>query len=162
MADLPGYELARDAALKLLSTKRFSVAGLQARLVERGNEPALAEAVVQRLLELGLLDDEAYATAFVRDGLKLRGHGRWRLARELRLRGVSGDVAELVLEREYPRDAEAEVALTLARQRASRLGGVPVETARRRVGGYLERRGLGAAAVQAALDEVLPWRGGHE
>ena len=80
MSDQSAYELARDAALKLLSSKRFTVAGLRARLLERGNEPAVADAVTARLSELGLLDDEAYATAFVRDGRKLRGHGRWRLA----------------------------------------------------------------------------------
>lgn len=155
-ADETATEEARLAALRLLDRRPLTRADLRRRLLDREHEPAAVEAALDRLEAVGLVDDAAYAAAFIRDGASLRGHGRVRLARDLRQRGVDPELVEATLDAEYPRADEHAVALELARARVGRLAGLELEAARRRLAGFLARRGLGSAAVYAALDEVLP------
>ncbi|MBI5834324.1 MAG: regulatory protein RecX [Armatimonadetes bacterium] len=143
------------AALRLLDRRRYTDHQLRTKLTEQEHAPESIDAVLARLTASGLVDDRAYAEAYVRDGQTLRGHGRQRLARDLRRRGIDRDVVELVLDEQYPREDEAAVALDLARRRAPRLAGLPPDQARRRLAGYLERRGLNARAVWAAVDAAL-------
>lgn len=148
------------AALRLLDRRRRTESELRGKLVEQEHAPEAIEAVLRRLLAAGLVNDRAYAEAYVRDGISLRGHGRQRLGRDLRRRGIAASLVEQVLDEQYPRDDEAAVALELARKRAGRMAALEPEQARRRLAGYLERRGLNARAVWAAVDAVLP-RGGR-
>ena len=143
------------AALKLLDRRRRTESELRGKLTAQEHESDCIEAVLLRLKDAGLVNDRAYAEAYVRDGQSLRGHGRQRLARDLRARGIDRDLVDQVLDEQYPREDEAGVALTLARKRVARLTGPADEAARRRLAGYLQRRGLSARAVWAAVDAVL-------
>lgn len=112
--------------------------------------------IVDRMLELGYLDDRALAEQ-LRDGrLRRRSLGRAAMARELREIGIDDLVIDEVLG-EPDRDAEFEQALELARSRARRVSVGDRDTAFRRLHAYLARRGYGGElatrAVRQALDE---------
>jgi regulatory protein len=161
MDEPAGYAACRDAALRLLNQRQRSSAELRRRLTERGNDPLAVEVVLARLTSVGLVNDAAFATAFVRDSRHLRGHGRYRIQRELLSLGVPEELAAEALEREFPRDDELALAVDLARRRAGRLADQPDDVARRRLASFLERRGLPASVVWAAVDEARPF-GGRE
>ena len=87
---------AYDKALKLIARRDHFRAELVEKLRNKGFAADDIEGAMERLDELGLLDDEAFAERFVEFRSVDRGWGPHRLANELRRRGVDSDVAERV------------------------------------------------------------------
>ena len=124
-------------------------------LLRRRNVPVEVSArVLDRFTEVGLIDDRAFAQAWVSTRHAGRGLGRRSLAAELRRRSVAPDLIEEAL---GLIDAEGERAraLDLARRRAARLTGQPVAVAQRRLLGALVRRGYAPGLAAAVVREVL-------
>ena len=152
-----GSGKARDAALSLLSHRARSAAELTRRLRRKGFDGEVAEETVGRLGELGMVDDAAFAESFVRDRVRLRPQGKRRLASELRARGVDAETASAAIGEVM--EGENATELDLARAAAARGKPRPGEDparARRRLHGFLARRGFGGDAVRAVLREKLP------
>lgn len=157
---------ARGLVLDALARSARTRGQLADLLARKGLEPELAEEVLERYAELGLVDDAAYAEAFTRSRHEHRGMGSRAIAFELRRRSVPD---QLVREAVSVLDAETEqaTATRLARQRQARLAGLPREVQARRLAGFLARKGYGGEvagrAVREALAEVrAPWPGGDE
>ena len=77
-----------DAAVGALARRSHSVHEMRQYLERRSGDPSLAASVLSRLRAGGLVDDARYARQFARDRSANRRQGRFRLARELRARGV--------------------------------------------------------------------------
>jgi len=106
-----------------------------------------------RLEQLGLLDDAAFARAFVEGPARSRGYGTRRVVAELRRRGVeSGLVDRVIAARGDDAAAEEQGALSAAAARRARsLRSLDPAVAQRRLTAWLVRRGFGpGAATQAA------------
>jgi regulatory protein len=118
---------------------------------------AHAVTVVGRCEQLGYIDDEAYALAFARERIRLRPRGRPRVVSELLARGVDRDTAEraAVSALEEEGVTEYELLRIVARRRALALERLEPAAARRRLTGFLRRRGFEAAAVRAVVEELL-------
>ena len=158
----------REAALDLLSHRARTRAELRRKLVGKGFRPARVDLCLDRLAERGLLDDAAVASAFVRDRIRHRPRGKGRLAQELRAKGVADAVASAVVDDVLEEEALTEEALAqqvleawLKRQGPATLralsGREPTperEKARRRLHGYLARRGFRGPALTSALDQA--------
>jgi regulatory protein len=158
----------REAALNLLSYRARTRTELKRKLLGKGFHLARVEPCLDRLEQRGLLDDEAVAAAFVRDRIRLRPRGKVRLTQELRARGVGRDVADRavdhVLEAEEITEADLVrqvVAGWLSRQSAATVDAMSEgrrspasEKARRRLQGYLARRGFGGSAMGHGMDVV--------
>jgi regulatory protein len=159
VAELEGRDQAwkaREAALNLLAFRPRTATELRRRLREKGYAPEIVDACVERLGETGMVDDSSFAEMFVRDRVRLRPHGKRRLTQELRAKGVDGEMAQAAIDGVMERENTTET--DLARQAASRWRTRPGEdrqSARRRLYGYLARRGFGAEAIMAVLDEAL-------
>lgn len=158
VGDLGAIEEASDALVRWLGRAPRSVR--DARHFLRDGFEELGEVdierIIDRMLELGYLDDLALAEQ-LRDGrFRRRNLGRTAMARELRELGIDETDIETALG-EFDRDAEYEQALELARSRARRVSVGDRDTAYRRLHAYLARRGysgeLASRAVRAALDE---------
>lgn len=159
---------ARETALDLLTHRPRSRAEVRRRLRGDGFPAAVAEACLASLVAAGLLDDRAFADAFVRDRLRLKPKGSARLRHELRTRGVDDAVAEEAvragLESVQATDVTLAAAIALrwlagggARERtalASPRFGEDREAALRRLIAYLKRRGFGGEAIRRALETV--------
>ena len=87
-----------DAAARFLETRPRSVAETRRRLTDAGYPPPLIEEVVTRLVELGYLDDAAFARAWVESRDRAHPRGEAALRRELALKGIDREVAEAALE----------------------------------------------------------------
>jgi regulatory protein len=97
-AEIDDPEVVLAAAFRFLEARARSVAETRRRLSEAGYRPELIQQAVDRLLEIGLLDDEAFARHWVESRDRARPRGEIALKRELRLRGVEAAVIESTLE----------------------------------------------------------------
>ena len=86
-----------DAAARLLEARPRSVAEIRRRLLRLGYGAALVDGTVVRLGELGYLDDEAFARAWVESRDRSRPRGEHALRRELGLKGVDRSLVDGVL-----------------------------------------------------------------
>ena len=108
-------ELARSKAEDLLNRRDYSSSELAAKLREAGYHPSVADEVVARFVEVGLLDDGRFAELFVRSKAAI-GWGRIKIERELVRRGV--DVTQLEgWPSDYLEEDESETAFALASRR---------------------------------------------
>ena len=91
-------EIVLAAGFRFLEARARSVVEVRRRLTDAGYEPVLIEGVIARLLEIGLLDDEAFARHWIESRDRSSPRGEIALKRELRLRGVDTAVIQAVLE----------------------------------------------------------------
>ena len=86
-----------EAAARFLEVRSRSAAEVRRRLTSAGYDPGLVEDAVTRLQELGLLDDEAFARAWIESRDRSRPRGERAIRQELGLKGVDRASVDLVL-----------------------------------------------------------------
>ncbi|MGZ6372414.1 MAG: regulatory protein RecX [Candidatus Limnocylindria bacterium] len=144
----------RERCLTLLSHQPRTRAELERSLSRAGAPDDVAAAVLDRLTQVGLVDDAAYAEAYVRTGVGVRRRGTRSLRQELRGRGVAPEVIDLAAAQVDDQDERA-TALALAARRAPGLARFAPEVRRRRLTGLLLRRGFSGAVVSDVVAHVL-------
>ncbi|MCM3885359.1 recombination regulator RecX [Frankia sp. R82] len=145
---------AREICLRQLTTRARSRAELAATLRRRGVAADVAETVLDRLTAVGLVDDRAFAAAFVSSARSHRGLGRQALAAELRRRGVQPEVVQAATEVVADADEEHN-ARDLVRRRSAAMGGLPAPVRVRRLLALLARRGYSAQLAARVVQEEL-------
>jgi regulatory protein len=131
--------VAMGRALNLLGYRARSEAEIRERLGRYGYAGETIEAVVERLKELGYLDDAEFARLKARE--KARRYGPRRVSVELRKSGVGEELAQEVVEEEFAGRSEVGEARSAA---ARRYNGRGSDAEARRVYGFLVRRGYSA------------------
>lgn len=145
-ADDKRDEQARALCLRLLTVRARTRAELQERLAKRGYPDDVSAAVLDRLTQVGLIDDEDFAEQWVRSRHVNAGKGKRALAAELRTKGVGNEAIDAALA-DIDADAERTRAEQLVRDRLRRekLGDPGDRDAEnkvaRRLVGMLARRG---------------------
>jgi len=109
---------------------------------------------VSRLESVGLVDDSALAETLVRTQHERKGLGRQGIVAELRRRHIDQEIIDAALE-SLGRDDERERAIELAEKRASQLQSYDHETAKRRLTGFLQRKGYSSEVIRDAVDQAL-------
>ena len=143
---------AMSAALRLLSYRPRSETELRQRLARRGAPPALVDSTIERLLELGLVDDAAFARSWVESRERASPRGQRLLRQELRAKGVNSDASRELVEGVD----DAEAALRASARRAASLSGLPQAEFRRRLGDFLRRRGFDYETIRLTVERR--WR----
>lgn len=87
-----------EAAIKILMRRAHSVHEMKKALARRCEDDKLIRNVVDRLKREGLIDDARYAKQFTRHRTESRKQGKFRIARDLRARGVPDKHIEAALE----------------------------------------------------------------
>lgn len=105
-----------DAAVRILTRRAHSVHELKQALAHRSDDDGIIKSVIDRLKHNGYLDDARFAKQFVRQRTEIRRQGKFRIARELRSRGVPDKHIEAALAESAIEHDEA----TLVRQRIDR------------------------------------------
>jgi regulatory protein len=152
---------ARQICLRLLTAAPRTRAELAAALSRRGVPDDAAEAVLGRFTDVGLIDDAAFARAWVESRHYSRGLSRRSLSAELRQHGVE---AEEIREAVSTLDPEQEVATArrLVEQKLAGTRGQPSEARIRRAAGTLARKGYPPGLVFRLIKEVLEQEGSDE
>lgn len=144
----------RERCLNLLAGQPRTRAELERKLAQAGAPDDVVAGVLDRLTQVGLVDDTAYAEAYVRTGVGVRRRGTRSLRAELRTRGVAPEVIDLAAA-QVDDDDERATALALASRRAAGLARLAPEVQRRRLMGLLLRRGFSTGVVNDVLAQVL-------
>jgi regulatory protein len=105
-----------DAAVKILSRRAHSVSEMKKALIRRTANEDLIQKVLARLKQNGLIDDARFAKQFARQRTEIRHQGKYRVARELRARGVPDQHIETAVEEAAANSDEA----AMVRQRIDR------------------------------------------
>jgi regulatory protein len=151
-------EVARTIALRLLNAAPRSRAQLAEKLAARDVPEDVADALLDRYEEVGLLDDAAYADMLVRTRHAERGLARRALAQELRRKGIEGEVAQAALDQVEDED-ELAAAQALVARRIHATRGLDRDKRRRRLGGMLARKGYPPGVAMRIIDEALAAEG---
>lgn len=150
-------DVARQIVLRQLAMGPRSRRQLRDKLVAKGCDPDIAEATLDRMTEVGLVDDEAYAQMLVHSRQESKGLARRALAAELAKKGVDKEIADEALDAIEP-DDEEERARALVARRLPRLHGLDSEVQTRRLAGMLARKGyppgLAFRVVREALNDA--------
>jgi regulatory protein len=96
-----------DVALRALMRRAHSVQEMKQKLARRTDNEFLVRVVMARLKENGQLDDELYARQFTRNRTESRKQGKFRIARELRSRGVPDRLINSALEESTTQSEQA-------------------------------------------------------
>ena len=140
---------ARERALYLLGLRDYSCHELEQKLYTEAT-PEIAASVVERLREVGLLDDERYAARLARSWSEGKHYPRRRIEQELRRRGISNVLIQTVVSDLDGEDFEQALAL-LQKKYYNKLND---PDSRRRVIAALARRGFSYGAIRRAMDEM--------
>jgi regulatory protein len=141
--------------LKALERRSFSVGEIRRRLRQKGHPPEAVDYAIRRAEGLRLLDDAAFALQFV-ESRASRGRGPSRLRQDLRLLSVPDPLIDAALRAQWPEpEAALDLAASLAARRIRQLGSIPRDAKRRRLLGYLARRGFSGSRVAELVRRVL-------
>jgi regulatory protein len=158
--DAPGdpESVARAICLRLLTLQPRTRAELAAALSKRGVPDDAAGTVLSRFTEVGLIDDRAFAAAWVDSRHAGRGLSRRALAAELRRRGVDGEiVGEAVAV--VDADAEERAARQLVDRRLASTRRLDQPARVRRLAGMLARKGYPGGLAVRVVREALAAEG---
>jgi regulatory protein len=146
-----------DRAAAALGRRARSAHELERWLLQRGFDRADVADAVGRLTELGALDDSQFARAFARSRALSKGMSRRRLQQELSRRGVPAEMADAAIADVMDEESVDERALleVTARKKLAVLKDLDPDVTKRRLYGFLSRRGYAADDVAAVVRRLL-------
>lgn len=147
MAQLP--ESAKKRALRLLERRDYSRKELILKLTQKGEPLEDAEAVADRMIELGVISDERYSRMLVRH-YAAKGYGACRIKQELYRHGIHTDLWEEAME-EMPSQEEQMDKLFRSKLRSSD----PDRTEIKKATDAMLRRGFSWSEISACKQRVL-------
>lgn len=136
-----------ELAVGAISRRERTVSELREWLGEREVEPAEVQEALERLISIGELDDERFASRYAEDKRELRGWGPERIREALIERGIERRLAEAAVADERPEE-QAERAARLLTERGDALDD---DRGRARALGFLARRGYDYEVAYQAI-----------
>ena len=145
---------ARNIALQQLNYAPRSRKELADKLKGKGVPDEISEQVLDRLTEVGLIDDLTYAQMLVRSKQNSRRLAKRALRVELTKKGISPEIANQVLDEVDPED-ELEMARLVVEKKMRSLGTADAVTIQRRLSGLLARKGYASNVSMQVIREAL-------
>lgn len=152
--DADPESVARKILLDQLTGQARSRRELADKLKAKLVPDDVATRLLDRFEEVGLVDDEAFARAWVASRQPGKGLARRALAQELRRKGIDDEVAKEALDEIDPDDEQA-AARALVRKKLRSLSKVDDTTATRRLVGMLARKGYSSGLAFSVVREEI-------
>jgi regulatory protein len=149
---------ARQICLRLITIEPRTRAQLAQAMQRKQIPDPIAEGILDRFTEAGLIDDQAFARAWVESRHYSRGLSRRALSTELRRRGVAADDVRDAVETLGP-DQEVATARQIVGRKLRSTRGQPPDARARRLVGALARKGYGPALAYRIVREALEAEG---
>jgi regulatory protein len=145
-----------DRAMRALARARRSRRELAMRLARSEPDGDVVSRVLDRLATLGLLDDGAVARAEAASRFR-RGEGAGRVRQALARKGIDGALVDAAVREVSAEESVDEDALcrSAAEKRLRALRAQPADVQRRRLTGFLLRRGFAGSVVHATVRQLL-------
>jgi regulatory protein len=146
-----------DRAVNMLAAQARSARDLRRRLLAKKEPADRVDAAIERLRAAGLLDDAAFARQFARSRVLGAGQSRRRVQQELYKRGVEREAIDGAVEEVFVDEAVDETALVeqAARKKLRTLERLDPVVRRRRLYGFLARRGYDGDAIRGVMTRLL-------
>lgn len=141
--------------IRLLAVRSHSEAELKRKLGARKFAQEQIGAAIERARLEGYVNDGRFASEFALYGRDRKAWAPGRTRQELKQRGVADDLIEVTIREVFADLDLREQALQLAKARARRMSG-DTESNRRRLAGFLARRGYSVSVCRDVVDEVAP------
>ncbi|MDP6493859.1 MAG: regulatory protein RecX [Dehalococcoidia bacterium] len=142
-------EKATSLTLRYLSYRPRSEHEVRSRLRRRYDEQ-VAESVIERVKALGLLDDAAFAQAWSRGRMSFRPRSAALIRRELLAKGVDRETVQATVETLDDDESAYKAGL----RAATSLNDADYASFRRRLWGYLHRRGFDQSIVRRTASRL--------
>lgn len=150
LLDSVSFRRTYNKGLDLLSRRPYGVKELIKKLCEKGHEKDASQKACERLLELGLLNDEEYARILSDDLINRKNYGIKRVKQELAFRGISREIIENTID-SLDNDAENRIILVIKKKYLNKLND---EKGRKRAIDGLMRLGFSYSDIKSALKQV--------
>jgi regulatory protein len=149
---------AYEYALNLLAARAYTVRNLRRKLAQKGFDKLESDDAITRLMERGYLDDAKYASEFARQRLVSGGASVRRVAQQLAQRGIARDVAKTAAATAAEEEGiDPAVAIEkLAAKKVASMGDLDPLVMRRRLFGFLVRKGYDLDDVKRVVSRIFP------
>ncbi len=144
-------EQAHERALNLLSYRPRSKAEIRRRLQQKDLAEEAIDEALRRLERAGLVDDQEFASYWVRNRIQFNPKGTYALRQELRQKGVSDAIIDVALA-DFDESAAVQDAADAG---ARRLGHNEPSDFRRKLKAYLARRGFSYSLIKPLIEEKM-------
>ena len=134
--------------------KTYTKSEIERRLGREGFSAGAIETSIEELIRSGHIRDRKYAENWIVRRQKSNPRGKTLLKHELVDKGIDKETAEQVVATVETED-EAKVALQIARKRVKQYRRLPTHVAKRRLHGFLARRGFGSEIVRQILEQIF-------
>lgn len=150
------HDQAMRKAMHRLNRRAMSRRDLDRKLGDLGFTADTRQGVLDRLTELGYLDDEAFGRALIRETQRAKAAGPRLLRQKLFQKGLDRTLVDRLVSETNDEDEQddASRAIALARQRLARMQRLDPTTRRRRLYGALARRGFEGDTIDAAMRAI--------
>jgi len=149
-----------DVAVRALMRRAHSVHEMKKKLERRSENKLLVQLVMARLKENGMIDDARYAKQFARQRTESRKQGKFRIARDLRGRGIPDRHIEAALDETAKTTDEGAMVRQRIERKLRAYRGEINEKKLASIYGSLLRAGFSADIIRRELRsitrEVLP------
>jgi regulatory protein len=145
---------AKNVAYRYLTYRPRSRAEIEAKLVDKGFNDAIIAAVLADLARLGYVNDLQFARDWTRGRIRLRGFGRRRIGLELKNKGIGLEMIREVFAEIFSEEPESETAKRVVEKRLNTMKALDRETRRRRLAGFLERKGFSFDIIRNVLRDT--------
>ncbi|MDQ1725893.1 MAG: regulatory protein [Frankiaceae bacterium] len=152
--------VARNICLRALAMAPKSRAQLAELMASRAVPPDVAENVLARFTDVGLIDDAAFASMLVQSRHNGRGLARRAIADELRKKGVDAETSREAVDA-IDDDEEAATARSLVDRKLPGMRGLTPEARTRRLVGMLARKGYSSGVAYRVVKEAVVDMGHH-
>ncbi|MCY3740642.1 MAG: RecX family transcriptional regulator [Candidatus Poribacteria bacterium] len=137
-----------------LKPKIYTKSEMKRHLEREGFSATAIETSITELIRSGHIRDRKYAENWIARRQKSNPRGKTLLKHELVDKGIDKEIAEQVIATVEVED-ETKVALEIAQKRAKQYKRLPTHVAKRRLHGFLARRGFGSDIVRQVLEEIF-------
>jgi len=145
-------EIATQKALHFISYRPRSTNEVRKNLEGKDIPPMVIDQVIQKLVDLTLLDDQGFAEQWVENRNEFRPRSRMALRMELRNKGISEEITDQVLENLD----EDDLAYKAGCKYSNRLKKLDYPNFRKKLSSHLARRGFGYSSINQVVD--LIWK----
>jgi regulatory protein len=145
---------AEKAALQLIARAEQTVYGLSGKLAKRGHDSACIRAVITRLTESGLLDNNRYARLWLESRISRQGTSPRRLLSALCAKGIDLDDATAILKETLDDETELRLLERYVRKQSRKNPAAEEDTpsARRELKYQLKNEGFSSIAIETFLE----------
>ena len=139
---------------RLLKVRPRSVGELRDRLLRKGFEPDAVQTVLGGLEKSGILNDRAFSRWWIERRSNFRPTGPFGLSMELKGKRVAKETIEQTITESGVKDVELELAKAALEPRLARYNRLDVLTRKRRIAGFLARRGFSSRVISEIIGSL--------